>query len=587
MPWWTRVGWLAVLGMVGPGCTGIIDDPASSDAPDRGSVGAGGPTLGADGSFRCDPEDPASASPLRRLSALQYRNTLRDLFAPYGVDPLAEAEDAIDRVPVDDAGSSFRITDTRLSDQHVRAYFRVSDRLASAVTTEDARLVAVAGDCALEAAPGAACIDRFLDDFAMRALRRPLTAEERARYHALDDGSRDGRELFRALVLSVLMAPSFLYHVELEGETLDGDEVYYELGPYELASRLSYHFWQSMPDDALLAAAADGTLGTDEGYAEQARRVFEDPRTQDALQAFYAEWFRLGTLTGFADTEGFRTFAEGTTVGDPDADHARAMSAEIEAMTAHFTWEAEGSMRDLLLTDLSFTRSPHLAALYGVEPWDGASEPPRLPAEERAGILTRAAFLATGTHETHPVHRGATVRRRILCNDLPSPDPAVLPDGALTPPPVTADQTTRERYANKTANEPCASCHALMNPIGYVLEQYDALGRHRTHERVIDEVSGEELAVLPIDSTAAPRIELDDPSVMSTGPELSRAVADSGMVEACFARQYFRFAFAREERAGDGCALERIRSSLDDGGTLQDALISIAFDPSFRTRRVR
>src|SRR5258706_10083306 len=126
-----------------------------------------------------------------------------------------------------------------------------------------------------------------------------------------------------------------------------------------------------------------------------------------------------------------------------------------------------------------------------------------------------------------------------------------------------------------------------MNHIGYVLEQYDAIGRFRTRENVYDEVTGSPLNVLPIDSAAAPRIVADDGRVLSSGPELSRAVADSGLMEACLARQYFRFTYHRFETPQDGCAFERVRATLTPGvGSLKEALIAIAEEPSFKTRRV-
>jgi hypothetical protein len=238
------------------------------------------------------------------------------------------------------------------------------------------------------------------------------------------------------------------------------------------------------------------------------------------------------------------------------------------------------------LTDLSVTASPHLAALYGVEPWDGVSDPPRMPEGERAGILTRVALLISGTHETDPVHRGATVRRRILCESLPSPDPAALPPGALDSPPVTEDQTTRQRYEEKTGAPECFGCHSLINPPGFVLERYDAIGRHRTEEVVIDRLTGEVIATLPIDSTASPRLSGEDRAI-STGPELSEEVLASGRAEACFATQYFRATFGRQETPEDTCAIDRVQHALLDGGSLREALRAVALDPMFRSRRVK
>lgn len=578
---WTRTGWIGLAVIAASGC---YEGRPGWDG--GASAGADGADEGADDADDPDPDalgcDEASVSPLRRLSEAQYRNTLRDLFAPVGLDVEAEIPTDLARIPVDDAGSSFGILDTRVSDQHVRAYYRIADGLSRAVVGSADHLSAVAGACAVGAKPDAACVDAFADGFALRAYRRPLVQDERARLQAIADEAEDATEAARSMVFAVLMAPQFLYHVEVDGE---GDDTRFELGAYGLASRLSFHFWQSMPDDALLAAAADGSLLTEDGYAAQLERVFEDPRTQATVDRFYDEWLHLGWITQLPSTPAFETFAEGTTIGEPGADHLAAAQAEIHALTRYYTWQTDGTLADILLSDRNFTTSPHLAALYGVEPWDGQSEPPALPAGQRAGILTRTAFLLTGDHETHPVHRGAAVRRRIMCEALPSPDPASLPDGALDPPPVTADQTTRERYEAKTADAACAGCHQLINPVGFVLESYDALGRLRSEELVIDEGTGDVLASLPIDAEA--ELSLGGTTArIGSGQELSAELAASGQIEACFAQQYFIATFGREQTAADQCAIDGVADALLDGGSMRDALQAIARAPMFRIRRV-
>jgi hypothetical protein len=552
-----------------------------------GANASGGATDGAtDGSEDGDPlgcGDEASISPLRRLSEQQYRNALRDLFAPAGVDVSIEAATELERIPMDEHDTTFAILDARVSDQHARAYYRLADRLAAVTAFDDTHLANVAGECALEAEATDACIDAFLDDFGARVYRRPLDDAERERYHAMRAEADNATELFRSMIFSMLLSPQFLYHVEVDGE---GDDARFELDAYALASRLSFHFWQSMPDDELFAAAADGSILTSDGYAAQLDRVFEDPRTRVAVDKFYDEWLQVGWLTTFPDTPAFATFAEDTTLFDPDADHLVAAQQEIHDLARHYTFDVDGSLADLLLTDLSFTQSPHLAALYGVEPWDGESDPPRMPEGERAGLLTRMAFLVSGSHDTHPVHRGAVVRQRILCDTLQLPDPGDLPDGSLDPPPVTDNQTTRERYEAKTADALCAGCHASINPLGFILERYDAIGRVRSEERIIDELTGEVLATLPIDSTANPLLGQDDMPI-SSGPELSAAVVDSGKVEGCFAQQYFRATFGRSEVEEDMCAIEAVEDALRDEESLRQALRTIALAPVFRARRVR
>ncbi|MDP3235423.1 MAG: DUF1592 domain-containing protein [Myxococcales bacterium] len=570
-----------LVGGLVPGATPGTPDPVSPDPtmtpmPMR-------PTPGPDLSFPCE-AGQTSVAPLRRLSAVQYRNTVRDLFAPApGLDVATVASMGLARLPVDEVSLSFSGIDSRISESHVQAWYDVADSLAGAVVATPAVLSTLAGTCASQA-PSAACINGFLDGFARRAFRRPLTTEERTRYLALNDGSRDARELFRSLFFSVLMAPGFLYQPEVNGQLVSGSTSTLTIDPFELASRLSFHFWQSMPDQALLTAAANGTLTTDNGYREQLERVVADPRTRTTMGRFYDEWFQVGHVARFPSTQVFTAFAAGTTIGQAGADHLQAADDELQALTSHFTWDTQGTIKDVLLTDLSFTRSTHLASLYGVPAWDGTSPHPRLDASQRSGLLTRAAFLMSGTHSTHPIHRGAVVRRRLLCQDLPSPSPAALPPDALIPPMYQPDQTTRRRFENKVLQEPCASCHLQMNPIGYVLENYDALGRFRTEERIFDEATGALVNTLPIDSTAQPRIDQVDESPLSTAQALSEQVANSGLVEACFARQYFRFTHRRTETPADGCTLERLRTS--GSGSLKAGLIDVALNPSFRTRKV-
>jgi hypothetical protein len=602
------IGAAAVL--LAAGCTGAIGDPAASDdtprdgtgtAPGAGTSPGAGTAPGTPGKpgpagtapngataakFTCNTAR-TTGTPLRRLSFVQYRNTLKDLFAPVpGLDAAKAVSASLAGFPPDEPTAGFSGMDARLSDRHLETFYDVANTLASAVAGDDAKLTALAGTCWRQ--PSAACLDAFLDGFALRAYRRPLTTDERARYQALNDGKRDGRELFRALLLSLLMAPQFLYQMEVDGQPVSGSTGTYALGPYELASRLSYHFWQTMPDADLLKAARDGSLMTDAGFAAQVKRLFGDPRTQATVSSFYAEWYQLGVIRAFRPSMAFTNFTAGTGLQDQAAGTAflQAAADEIVALSSQYTWKMNGTLRDFYLSDLSVTRSAALARIYGVAAWDGVSTPPALPRGERGGILTRASFLVSDNYETNPIHRGAVVRRRFLCEELPLPDPNSLPPNFMAAPPYNPNQTTRQRFEAKVLEQPCAACHALMNPIGYVLERYDSLGRFRQTEDVFDATTGKKVASLPVDSSAVPHINAGDQRGVSDGGTLTQMMADSGRAEACFARQYFRFTFHRlEDDDADGCALEGVRGALAQG-KLGDALLAVAMTPGFRTRRV-
>ncbi|MEO8213840.1 MAG: DUF1592 domain-containing protein, partial [Myxococcales bacterium] len=473
----------------------------------------------------------------------------------------------------------------------VQSYFNVAIAVGNAIESNTTRLTALAGSCATAASLTTACVDAFLASFGRRAFRRPLTADESAGFRALNDGVRRPAEALRAMVVVILMSPRFVNHLELEGTPVAGRSNVYALSPFETASRLSYTFWQTLPDDALLAAATDGSLGTDAGFATQLDRVFADPRTRETLWQFWNEWFRLESFTGFAaDRPAFKSLAVGENVGVAGHDHYGDMVQELHDLTDLFTWGRKGTLAELLSTNLSVTRSADLAHLYGVTPWTGTGAYPVFPAAApRAGILQRGALLVSSLEQTNPFHRGSFIRRSILCDPLPRPDPNSLPPGSLDPPPATATETTRQRFAKKVdGNALCQGCHSQFSDIGYVLEAYDALGRYRTTEKIFDEQTGVLVKQLPIDATAPARVVLGDVAPVVGPGDLNSRILDSDKVEACLSANYFRYALRREPTAdsADACLRQDLAAALAQPGVgLAEVFKHLAQHPSFRQRK--
>lgn len=546
--------WLSLaLGAMAAGCVGEIGDgPVEGEKPKTTS-----------GSLTCDPNLDPSGSPLIRLSRLQYENTLRDLLGDAVVDD-ATVSTELAQFPTDgEAEDSFAQMDERVSQRHVDTYYGVADAAATLVSNDSAVLTQLAGDCA--ASPDAACIEEFVRNFGRRVFRRPLTEEEVARHLELDEG--DATETFRSLVFVMLMSPQLNYHLEIDGAAIDDREDYLRLSGYELASKLSFHFWQSMPDDALFAAAEDGSLVTEQGFAAQVERLFEHERTRETVRRFYAEWYRLDSFAGFATTPAFSAFADGIPADEALYD---AMREEIEALTSHYTWDVDGgSYNDMLTTSDMFTDAPALLDLYGDAP--------------RSGLLTRAAFLVSTNERTNPFKRGSYVRQEILCDELAQPDPNQLPPDALQEPEIDPEMSTRERFAAKTSPAECQACHAQFNPLGFALEAYDGLGRYRTTEDIFAD-DGSILASVPVDTAVSVRV--GDERVDVEGPEeLMTEIAESGKPETCFARHYFRYTYRRHENDQvDGCSMVAVREALLNGGGLRSALKAIALEPAFRVR---
>ena len=292
-----------------------------------------------------------------------------------------------------------------------------------------------------------------------------------------------------------------------------------------------------------------------------------------------------------ADRPAFKSLAAGENVGVAGHDHYGDMVQELRDLTDLFSWGRKGTLADLLTTNISVTRSPDLARLYGVAPWGGSGPYPVFPpTAPRAGLLQRGALLVSSLEQTNPFHRGSFIRRSILCDPLPRPDPNSLPPGSLDPPPPVATQTTRQRFAKKVdGNGLCQGCHQQFSDLGYVMEAYDALGRYRTTEKVFDEQTGALLKELPIDVTAPARVALDDPTPVAGPAELNSRIAQSGKVEACLSANYFRFAMRREPTAnsGDACLRQQLATELAKPTVgLADFFKQLAQHPSFRQRKV-
>ncbi len=568
---------LGAGGAGGPGSRPGSGDGRPSDSPcPGGDCGEGVDRL----AFTCDSGAEPSVTPLRRLSRADYTRTVADLlaarYAPAERDEIMAAlETTLGGVPPD-VGHVFESQDATTTQQHLDAYYLVARRLSDEVTASPGRLEALAGACAV-AAPDAACVRDFITDFGLLALRRPLTGAEVDRY--LEYYAEEEAVGFSTVVFAFLMAKEFIYRLELDGDPVEGREGLFELTGYEVATRLSYYFWGTLPDQALLEAAAlpstdEGALTHPEGYRRQVERL-ANPATDEARATtarFFRQWLALDDVPTPHEA-----------LSDDPWALREAMVAEVEALTDYYTWTVEGRYEDLIESDVSFARGP-LAEVYGVEPWSGDPEGlVHFPAGERAGLLTRAALLSTGGQRQNAMLRGIRVFRDVLCGQmqLPSPDDV---EGAGQPPEWTASKGTRQLYEETTEQGYCAGCHAVINPLGFAFEHYDAVGRHQTEEHLSDD-SGSFVHL--VDAASDQHLYPGDTTPTVDGVDFSQHVADTGVGAACMVRSYFRFAYGRaEDFEADGCVLEDLRQRLDgDGGSFAAMFRGAPLRPDFILRR--
>jgi hypothetical protein len=241
------------------------------------------------------------------------------------------------------------------------------------------------------------------------------------------------------------------------------------------------------------------------------------------------------------------------------------------------------TLEDLWTSQRVFARSPAVASLYGTTPWSGTGEPPTLADPARVGLLTRVGLLASGSSNTRPIVKGVFYRKGLLCDSIGAP-----PNNAAATPPALSPQLTTREVVEQLTQQPgsaCASCHAtLINPLGFSTEGFDALGRRREKQRLFDD-TGKLLAEKAVDTKTTPGVFPGDPRP-STGPgDVTTLMLESGKPQACFARQYFRFTFARTETlASDGCVLAELQSALTEKQSLSSVVVRIAKTKAFRQR---
>jgi len=330
----------------------------------------------------------------------------------------------------------------------------------AAYLTDNLRELSGVGD---QAPDRPARLKEFAGRFVERAFRRPLTPELRATYvdrHFQAAG--DAETALKRVVLLALKSPRFLYR-ELDGTAADA---------YDVASRLAFGLWDSLPDAELLRAAGAGELGTREQVARQAERMLADPRARAKIRDFLLLWLKVDQHPDLAkDPKRFPGFD----------DHAASdLRTSLELFLDEVVWSEKSDYRDLLLSDRVHLNG-RLAKLYGVTlPPDAPFQPVVLDASRRAGVLTHPYLMTSFAYldASSPIHRGVLLARNMLGRLLQPPQEAFTP--------LPADQhpnlTTRQRVALQTKPAACGSCHDMINPLGFTLENFDAIGRFRTAE---------------------------------------------------------------------------------------------------------
>jgi hypothetical protein len=408
------------------------------------------------------------------------------------------------------------------------------------------------------------CARLILRRFATRAYRRPVTHDELERLLGLtQEALQQGlsfEESIQVALEAVLLSPYFLYRVELDPEP-NAAEGIRPLNDYELATRLSYFLWTSMPDDELLELAQKGRLTDTDVLRRQAQRLLSDPKSSRFVRNFGEQWLQLRNLANFnPDPRRFPEFNE---------ELRRAMYQETLLFLETVARE-DRPILDFLHADYTWVNEP-LARLYGIPGVSGKEfRRVKLADPVRGGVLTQASVLAVTSNPTRtsPVKRGKWILETILGSPPPPPPPNTpeLPETKVT------GQTLKERLQKHRENPSCAVCHEEMDSLGFALENFDPIGKWR--------IEDEEL---PVDASGTL-----PGGVTIQGPEdLKRVLLSrADQFATTFTEKLLTYALGRGLSAADRCAVEEIlHEAKQQGYRFSSFVIGVVLSEPFRYRR--
>jgi hypothetical protein len=481
---------------------------------------------------------------LRRLTHSQYNNTVRDL--------LDDRSMPARQFPPEDFVNGFKnqYASQNLSQLLEDAFSAAAEKLAKSAFRNGS------SHGLISCKPSAECRTQFIQSFGLKTFRRPLQPAEIRRYEALFAKGADFLGGAQLVVQAMLQSPNFLFRLE--------DTNNPKWRAYAAAARLSYSLWDSMPDDALFAAAERGELNTPQGVEKAARRMLDDPKARQALDEFVYQWLRFDRV--LTATKERRVFPQFT------ADTALAMTQEARRFVSDLVWGGRNFM-ELFTAEYGYPNGD-LARIYGVsEPatdFDRVSFPAN---SERAGLLGQALFLTLTAKpdETSPTARGLFVREQFLCQHVADPPPGVN----TNLPPVTQAKpvTNRDRMSAHTLDKSCASCHNLIDPIGFGFEKFDAVGQRREKLKLtFGQVSREnrrtpaKVTTIELDLNTSGQVAGLPNSSFSSPKELGGVLAASPQCQECIVKQYFRYISGRTETPADRPLIRKVFEDFSKSG---------------------
>lgn len=490
---------------------------------------------------------------LRRLTRVQFRNSISDLLGVEINERGLEADSYNGHFST--VGASTVVTSNLGAEQYLNAV----EEAVSEVYADETRWSTFLG--CTPAMGDDSCFRSFLDTVGKRAWRRPLSPEEVEDLVAVANTAET--ELGSALegtrwgTIALLSSMHFVYRPELGTAGPSGMRI----NGYEMATRLAFLIYNSLPDQELLNEAASGALDSVDGVVAAAERMLNTPRGRESVAAFGEDYMRLDRIAGQAKDPGLY----------PEYVPAlqEAMRRDMRETWAQVGFDDDANILDLFSTRLVYANA-ELASLYGLDPTgldSSTYQTMELPADgPRGGILSKAGFLSQFANqiEGSPTLRGKFIREALMCQEVPVPPP----DIALELPEANPDvpTTKRDRLAMHRESPACANCHAMMDPLGLPLEQFDAIGEFRTTELGLTIDATGEFDGVPVDDAA----------------HLGEVLNESDTVAECLVEKFYSYALGRPDfPTDDGTIYGLAQAFSGSGHRMRDLIVSLVATEAF------
>jgi len=515
------------------------------------------PDAKANGGESGTPDEPAttgecradanfSRSPMRRITREEFANAVEDLFGP-------AARVTADVLPPDEVSGGYANNAViRLQAIDLDKFQGMARQVAEKVKANLSTVLPCGKD--LEG-----CVLKYWQDLSRKALSRPLMDEERDSFMAMyrqKAAATNHEEGVRLLVETLMQYPAFLYR-PIVGEKTSQQGVL-RLTPSELAARLSFFLWSSVPDKELLDAAEAGELSGIAGVTKQTHRMMDSEKFSRTLRSFALQWFAVDENTPIRNAEEFPDFNQETW---------NSLRGGMGKFFAQVVLDG-GDLAQVLTAPYTFA-DKRSAKVLGLDVQSEDLVRVDTKGNERGGMMTQPAVMAKlgNTEVSRPIKRGLFVRNRLFCQDPPPPPPEGVPPFEAD----TTNMTVRQMLEAHRSNPSCAGCHEFFDPLGLAFSNFDGVGKYHVTEK------GQQI------DASGKLTETDVDGSFSSAMEFMTMIKDSQLVKDCVSRQVVRFAIGRLDDDGDKCSLESTLAQFDKAASsMEELFIAVATSNSFR-----